>query len=335
MAYNLVVCGGTFDHFHKGHKRFLDYTLSIGRKIIIGITSDEYVKNLKSETQNPSLIESYEIRKKNLEEFVFKKNAQDRTSILEINDLFGPTLSKDLPIDAIVISNNSEKGAEIINQKRKELNLSLLKILITPLVKAEDGKPISSKRIRNGEVNEAGRLYVKKIWLEKDLILPEDLRQEFKRPMGGLCKKEDIENKQKSSFVISVGDETSRIFNEISAKQDISVVDFKIARIERFSSFSELGFKGKETIFTADNPAGHVTADLFNVISKIFSSNIKNKIILKIAGEEDLAVLPLILFSPLGTNIYYGQPNKGLIRIVVSTEIKDIAYSLTSKLRPI
>ena len=47
--FKTAVLGGTFDHFHKGHKNFLEHGLSISERLMIGVTSDEYVKNLKSQ----------------------------------------------------------------------------------------------------------------------------------------------------------------------------------------------------------------------------------------------------------------------------------------------
>jgi len=343
MANNLVVCGGTFDHFHKGHEEFLSYALSIGEKIIIGLTSDKYVRNLKlltslklrgaSKIQNSKLIEGYGIRKNRLEEFLSRKKVQDKTTVLKIDDLFGPTLSKNLLIDAIIISEESKKGADIINQKRKDLGLAPLKILIFPSVKAEDGKFISSTRIRDGEINREGRLYIKPLWLKKNLILPEDLRGELKKPFGKIVEK--VEQNDNASYIIAVGDETSRKFNSNSINQNISVIDFKVARREIFSSFSDLGFPKDEIVITANNPAGHLTHDLFSKVLKIIKSDFDKRIILKITGEEDLVVLPLILAVPLNTVIYYGQPNMGLVEILISEDIKEKAYNLVSKFRPI
>jgi len=350
MVNNLVVCGGTFDHFHKGHEKFLNFALSIGRKIIVGLTSDKYLRNSKfihsvsrstvssdriGSGQDLELIETFTQRENAVLEFVKKEQALDRIELIKIDDLFGPTLSKDLLIDAVVVSDDSKKGADIINQRRKELGLSLLKVLVASPVKAEDGKLISSARIRDGEINRVGRLYVKPAWLKTDLVLPEDLRQKFKEPMGVLYQEINPKNEKNSPCIISVGDETSKKFNENSVRQNISVVDFKVARKEKFSSFSELGFEGNENVITVSNPRGHITSDLFNAILKVFKSDFKNRIILKVTGEEDLAVLPLILAAPLGTIICYGQPNKGLVKVTVSTTIKDRAYDLVSKLRPI
>lgn len=334
MANNLIVCGGTFDHFHKGHEKFLSYAFSLGKKVIIGVTGDQYARNSKSEVGSLGGIENFEKRKQAVLEFIKKEKVLNEVEIVEINDLFGPTLFKDLLIDGIVVSDDSKKGADIINQKRKELGLASLKIFIAPAVYAEDGKLISSLRIRNGEINRVGKLYIKPVWLKTDLVLPENLREEFHKPFGEL---EDIKNLNipKNSLVITVGDETSKKFNESLIKQNISVVDFKIARKEAFSSFADLGFSGDEKVITAENPAGHITYDLFSKALDILKSGFKGRIILKVAGEEDLAVLPLILASPLNTIIYYGQPGAGLIKVLVSEVNKEYTYNLASKLRPI
>jgi pantetheine-phosphate adenylyltransferase len=333
MAYNLVVCGGTFDHFHQGHRTLLKQAFSLGKKILIGVTSDNYVRKLKFKTLNFEQIESFEKREKSVLYFINEEKVSKKTEVIKIDDLFGSTLSKDLLIDVIVVSGNTKKGAEIINQKRSELGLSCLKIFVSPFVKAEDGEIISSEKIRNGEINREGKLYVKKMWLEKDLVLPEELKAEFKKPFGEIIR--NVERNINNPYVISVGDATTKRFNENSISQNISVVDFKIARKEIFSSFSELGFFNDIKTIVIDNPAGHIAHDLFLKILNIFKLEINNKIVLRIMGEEDLVVLPLILVAPLGTVIYYGQPGVGLVKVVVSERIKEKAHNLALKFRPI
>ncbi|MBI4089648.1 MAG: pantetheine-phosphate adenylyltransferase [Candidatus Levybacteria bacterium] len=335
MKLNTVVCGGTFDHFHKGHEAFLNHALDLGNKVAIGLTSDSYVRSWKIETRNLNQIESFVKRKTSLLAFLKTKGVLDRAEIVEINDIFGQTLLKDFPIDTIVVSKDSKKGADIINRKRKELNLNLLKVFVVSSIKAEDGRLISSARIRNGEINRAGKLYVKPAWLKTDLVLPEDLKRKLKEPFGKLCQEADLKNELNSAYVITVGDVTSKKFNENSIQQNISVVDFRVARQEKFSSFSELGFLGSEKVITVNNPPGHITFDLFCAITKIFKTDFKNRIIVKVIGEEDLAVLPLILLSPLGTSIYYGQPDEGIVKIVISEDSKDKTYNLLSKFKPI
>jgi pantetheine-phosphate adenylyltransferase len=333
MVNNLIVCGGTFDHFHKGHREFLNYVFSLGKKIIIGLTSDEYVVKSKVKSQKLELIENYKARKKILEEFLLQRKNQDRVTIVRIDDLFGSTLSKDLLIDGIVVTEESKNGAEIINRKREDLGLVPLRIFTSPVALAEDEGNISSTRIRNGEIDREGKLYVKNVWFEKNLKLTEDLRQEFKKPFGELFKNIEDSFESKNNLLITVGDITAKNFNEKFPVQNISVIDYKVAREKRFSKLSELGFTGNENIFSVDNPAGYITSSLFKKLAEIIKLDMRQKIVLLVNGEEDLAVLPLVLLSPLKTVIYYGQPGQGVMKIEVSEDSKNRTYSLISKLK--
>lgn len=331
MKFNSVVCGGTFDHFHKGHESFLRYVFSVGKKVIVGITSDNFIKIDKRKSTSEKLIEPFETRKQAVLEFVKTEKVLDRIEIVEIHDLFGPTLSKNLQIDAIVVSEDTKKGADIINQKRKGLGLSPLKVFIATSVKAEDGQFVSSARIRNGEISRSGQLYVSPLWLKKNLVLLESLRGELKKPLGVLLSR-DEKIKASDNLIATVGDITTKKFNEFKLNQQVSVIDFKVERQKRFFDIRELGFLGSEKIIKIINPAGSITSDLFKACLTIWN---KEKIILSVDGEEDLAVLPLILTAPLKAVIYYGQPNEGLVKVVVSEKVKKRIYSLVSKFKPI
>jgi len=332
MVNNLIVCGGTFDHFHKGHISLLKLAFSLGKKIVVGVTSDIYVE--KSNIKNQiSKIETFAERKQAILDFIKSEKALDKVEIVKIDDLFGPTLSKDLLINAIVVSEDTKKGAEIINQKRQELGLLPLKIFIAPFAKAEDDNLISSVRIRNGEISRTGKLYVKSEWFKIDLVLPENLREEFQKPFGELLLNISGLSEDEKNLVITVGDVTAKAFNGKSLGQNLSVIDFRVAREKKFVHIKELDFMGDEAIFNADNPAGFVTASLFKKLAEIFKLGIREKTILQVNGEEDLAVLPLVLLVPLNTIIYYGQPNKGLVKVAVSEEVKNKAYNLILRLK--
>lgn len=325
MKYKVVVCGGTFDYFHKGHETFLDYAFDLGEKVIIGLTSDVYIDSSKFKIQN------YETRQKVVAEFVKKKGAINKVKLVKIDDVFGPTLDRSLKIDAIVVSEDTKKGAKIINNKRKEVGLKELKTLIVPFVKTEDGDIISSSRIRNGEINRMGKVYLNQLWLKNTLVLPGNLRNEFKKPFGTLIP--DLEDlKTLIGTVATVGDVTTKKFNELSLNQKISVVDFKVERKKRFEDVKELGFSGNEKIINIDNPAGHLTSEVFSALASLIRQDIDGRIILQINGEEDLVVLPLVLAMPLGSLIFYGQPHEGIVKVEVSEDSKEKAYSLIGKL---
>jgi hypothetical protein len=61
----------------------------------------------------------------------------------------------------------------------------------------------------------------------------------------------------------------------------------------------------------------------------VFSTG--NKVVIKVNGEEDLAVIPVALAAPLDCEIYYGQPGKGVVKIKVTERVKNEIKLLISK----
>ncbi|MDP3726792.1 MAG: pantetheine-phosphate adenylyltransferase [bacterium] len=328
--FNLVVCGGTFDLLHKGHREFLRFAFSKGEKAIIGLTSNSFYKNREKEK-----IDSYEQRKDGLVRFLHKEKVAGRTQIIKIDDVFGPSLSEDFAAEAIIASVETAKGAKTINTERKKRGLAVLQVLISPQVLAEDEIAISSSRIRQGEINREGRLYIHKLWLEHILMLPQTLRSALKKPFGRLIKSTaKLKNIQTANFVITVGDIITRELNRLGFRQKISVVDFKVSRKKRFKSLNELGFEQAEEVLEVKNSSGSITPELFKVAQKairLVNTQPQIRIVLKVEGEEDLAVLPLLLSAPLGWTIFYGQPQEGVVEVKVTEESKERAYKLVAR----
>ncbi len=139
-----VVVGGTFEFLHKGHRELLKKAFEIGDYVLIGVTSD----NFKSECTV-----GFEKRVAKVKEFV--NNFNKPYEIVKIEDKYGPTLSQDF--DVIVVSPETMKTAEEINMLRLKNGLKKMDIVKIPIFYAEDLLPISSRRIRNGEIDEGGR----------------------------------------------------------------------------------------------------------------------------------------------------------------------------------
>ena len=147
-----VCVGGTFNKLHKGHKLLLSKAFeSAGKKgyVYIGLSTGELIKGKKN-------IKSYDERKKIVEHFLLENNFFNQAIIVPINKKYGLTLIEDY--DAIVVSPETKEIAEEINLKRKEIGKKLLKIIQIPYVLSEDGKPISSTRINNKEIDENGKI---------------------------------------------------------------------------------------------------------------------------------------------------------------------------------
>ncbi len=144
-----AVVGGTFDILHKGHKALLKKAFQLG-KVFIGLTSDKMAKERKGRG-----IQDFRERKRELENFI-KAVSKTKAKIFKIENKFGFTLEEDF--DYIVVSPETYQTALIINEERKKKNKKPLKIIKIDFVLAQDGKPISSRRILAGEIDREGNL---------------------------------------------------------------------------------------------------------------------------------------------------------------------------------
>jgi cytidyltransferase-like protein len=151
--FRKVAVGGTFDELHKGHRSLLVKAFEVGEKVLIGLCTDDFVKKMGK----PHVTAPYETRLKELHAFLEKSNLTEKAEIVPLNDPYGKTLT-DKCIEALVVSEETEKIAVKINQKRREKNLPLLKIITISMVPAENYKPISTTRIREGEIDREGHL---------------------------------------------------------------------------------------------------------------------------------------------------------------------------------
>ena len=151
--FRKVAVGGTFDELHKGHRRLLVKAFEIGEKVLIGLCTDEFVKKMGK----PHVTAPYEVRLKELQAFLEKSSVSDKAEIIPLNDPYGITLT-DTCIEALVVSEETEKTALKINQKRSEAQLPPLTIVTISMVPAENCKPISTTRIREGEIDREGHL---------------------------------------------------------------------------------------------------------------------------------------------------------------------------------
>ena len=143
--YKKVAVGGTFDKFHDGHKKLLSTAFDIGDEIEIGVTSDAF-GGLKGD------IDSCKVRMQNLKSFFSDKS---NFIVIPLEDQYGTTIY-DADFEAIVVSEETEPTAVEINNIRISKGMKPLDIVVVSFVLAYDGIPISSTRIRRGEINQKG-----------------------------------------------------------------------------------------------------------------------------------------------------------------------------------
>ena len=150
--FSLIAMGGTFDIIHHGHITLLSIAFDISEKVIIGLTSDEFVQK-----KGKKPIHKYDERLKNLTSIILKKFPNSYFEISQLNNDFGPAVFEK-EIQALVVSDETKNQGNILNKLRTERNLSPVEIIVVPMTLAKDGKRISTTRIKNSEIDSDGNL---------------------------------------------------------------------------------------------------------------------------------------------------------------------------------
>jgi len=165
------------------------------------------------------------------------------------------------------------------------------------------------------------------------LLLPKNLRNELKIPLGKLIQnnsseKEDYIRKIYSEkVVITVGDATTELLLQMGLIPLLHIIDGQEKREKRSLPLTDM----INTELTVKNNSGEVSTESFNLLKTIFKE--KPPIRLLVDGEEDLLVLPICLFAPENSVVMYGQPNEGLVITEITNEVRDKVQKIVNQMK--
>lgn len=328
--YTHVFAAGTFDGMHKGHEALLDRAFLDGERVIIGLTSDDFIRKFKlasreasSEARSRSArgsgsarqLAKFSTRKMQLAQWLRQRGRQ--ATIIAIDDVHEPAAS--MPeLDAIVVSSKTAFRAREINDIRKKRGLSQLAVLEVPMIDAEDKKPVSSSRMRNGEIDQDGKL-----------ILPDNMRPELAKPLGMVLGESEIANSlvsNREKIIVAVGDVATKTLLDSGVTPRLAIIDFRVGR--KSSSILEKYRDSlvKKSLSVKSGP-GYISKEALQAIR----AKHKEKRVIIVDGEEDLLALPAILYAPRGSVVYYGQPREGLVEVMVTDEKKKEVVALLER----
>jgi pantetheine-phosphate adenylyltransferase len=151
--YRLAVLGGTFDHFHIGHQALVSTAFRIGDVVAIGLTTDRFL----AEHPKPASgrIQPFSARRAVLTRWVGRAFPRRSWTVVPLEDAFGRSLEPE--VDVLVVSPDTLSGGRAVNRERRRLGRRPLPIKVVPLALGDDLEPVSSRRIRAGEVRPDGR----------------------------------------------------------------------------------------------------------------------------------------------------------------------------------
>lgn len=157
--------------------------------------------------------------------------------------------------------------------------------------------------------------------------LPDNLRDKLKKPLGLLLKNSDVtkENVLKNipvgSFVISVGDATTEKLLNYGIIPSLQIVDGLEKRVKR-----DMPSGNVNTTLSCNNPPAEITIESVQTIKKALQST--KPVRIAVNGEEDLLVLPVVVYAPENAIVLYGQPNEGLVIVSINAEIRNKSQSI-------
>lgn len=172
----------------------------------------------------------------------------------------------------------------------------------------------------------AGIMEKEGLWVSNSLKIPESVHDKLREPQGKLF--EDIKGALRyvrGRSIATVGDMVSHDTLEAGIKPDIVIID---GRIKRKPSNRKIEVDGAEML--AENPSGHITGEMFNKVCEVLLG--PKPVLLRVKGEEDMAVLPLMLFGKDGLRVIYGLFDKGLCVINVDEKARKAARNILKKI---
>jgi pantetheine-phosphate adenylyltransferase len=161
LRFAKVAVGGTFDELHRGHMKLLLRAFEVGDTVMIGLTSNEMLESYPK----THVVDSYKTRKRELLRFLSSQGLAERAKVIPLHDSYGTTLTNE-GLRALVVSEETASMANEINRLREERNLKPLVIYVIKMVHADDSVPISSTRIRKGEIDREGHITGPRVHLD-------------------------------------------------------------------------------------------------------------------------------------------------------------------------
>ncbi|MCL4314530.1 MAG: DUF359 domain-containing protein [Candidatus Thermoplasmatota archaeon] len=110
--------------------------------------------------------------------------------------------------------------------------------------------------------------------------------------------------------IVTVGDYTTEVIEKLGARIKLQIVDLKTKRMEKYEH--------RPGAVQVVNPAGCISDDLIAAVRKALSGDADVRI--EVEGEEDLAVIPVIMAAEDDTVVFYGVPDTGMACITVNME---------------
>jgi pantetheine-phosphate adenylyltransferase len=121
--YLIVATGGTFDELHIGHIALLAKAFEVGKKVIIGVSSDNFAAS-----RGKNLNHDFDTRVANLKNLIKKEFGEVNYEIAKLNSDFGPAVTTG-DVGALVTSTETQIKGKVLNEMRAKIGAEPVKVI--------------------------------------------------------------------------------------------------------------------------------------------------------------------------------------------------------------
>ena len=157
---------------------------------------------------------------------------------------------------------------------------------------------------------------------DKDYFLTEESKVLIQKNNGKITTIEEILEVD-PRFLYAVGDYTCQLLEKNRIDPQIMIFDLTTKRGEK-------SYPDRPGSIAVENPQGVISGRLIDVIRKSFKED--KRVRIRIIGEEDLAVLPIIFYAPVNSLVVYGIPDVGTGSIRIDQKVKELTNSILEKM---
>lgn len=161
---------------------------------------------------------------------------------------------------------------------------------------------------------------------ERDLVLPESEREAFKESLGREMEDSELDCIDAQTRFITVGDVVSLTFRRHGVRPLLSIYDGSTERREMTDFARLVEDEPKEVV---SNPAGRITARMAEAVRRGIGGEFD---LIRVDGEEDLAMLPCLLYAEDGTVVVYGMPGRCMMAVTTDGAVRKRAAELVAKM---
>lgn len=130
---------------------------------------------------------------------------------------------------------------------------------------------------------------------------------------------------RKNSRIITVGDVVTKTVLDLNLTPFLSLVDGKTRR--------KFNIEKRTVMERVKNEAGLIRLSAISKIKELLEIDSDASKVVYVEGEEDLLVIPIVIYGKDGDIILYGQPYAGAVVLIIDDLIRRRVMEIFTKFR--